>query len=341
MSKSPAISASQPPLVDPELISRLDDPSSLSQNDVLAIRIALASHTHVSNPTNSPKDPPVSNPKHFTGKRGELENFLSQVRLVTSLQPRRFPTEQSKVLYTCSYLQDAAFTWIQPTLEKLGTDDEPFILSNLQAFFNSLRSTFGDPDRVRTAERDLRALRQSGSAATYAAQFRSLASRLHWGDEALLSQFRVGLSDDVLDALVAQDIPPGLDSYILYAIDVDNRLYERRQEKQNRRTKPSTNLPVRAQFTHRNLLPPPQTSSTHDDGGPAPMQVDSSRHLKFIPLSDKEKQRRRDQKLCLYCGQPNHVVNNCPLKTNRTKPINAAVHSSFQNKSENWKAHHQ
>ena len=31
-------------------------------------------------------------------------------------------------------------------------------------------------------------------------------------------------------------------------------------------------------------------------------------------LSNEEKQRRREQSLCLYCGGPGHIAVNCPAK---------------------------
>jgi hypothetical protein len=41
------------------------------------------------------------------------------------------------------------------------------------------------------------------------------------------------------------------------------------------------------------------------------MQIDSS---SFKKLSQKEKDRRHKEDLCLYCGGQNHQAQNCPIK---------------------------
>ena len=43
---------------------------------------------------------------------------------------------------------------------------------------------------------------------------------------------------------------------------------------------------------------------------PTPMEIDTTR--RHGPLSEEEKQRRRANHLCLYCGGPGHIVVNCP-----------------------------
>ena len=36
-------------------------------------------------------------------------------------------------------------------------------------------------------------------------------------------------------------------------------------------------------------------------------------------LTQEEKERRRRERLCMYCGQPNHIAVNCPtLQTRHT-----------------------
>ncbi|CAG8777446.1 5533_t:CDS:2 [Cetraspora pellucida] len=52
-----------------------------------------------------------------------------------------------------------------------------------------------------------------------------------------------------------------------------------------------------------------------------PMQIDSTR-TKTLP--EEEKQRRRANNLCLYCGEPEHIAKNCPRKANVKYRIDAA-----------------
>ena len=42
---------------------------------------------------------------------------------------------------------------------------------------------------------------------------------------------------------------------------------------------------------------------------PTPMQIDTTHH--HGPLSEEEKQRRRSNRFCLYCGGPGYIVVNC------------------------------
>ena len=72
------------------------------------------------------------------------------------------------------------------------------------------------------------------------------------------------------------------------------------------------------------------------------MEIDTTRRRG--PLSEEEKQRRRANRLCLYCGGPGHIAVNCPHRpkrqvnqitacTNSTKPesISLGVPDSLNN----------
>jgi hypothetical protein len=48
---------------------------------------------------------------------------------------------------------------------------------------------------------------------------------------------------------------------------------------------------------------------------PTPMEIDMTRRRG--PLSDEEKQRRRANRLCLYCGGPGHIAIHCPHRPRR------------------------
>jgi len=118
-------------------------------------------------------DTRVLDPEPFYGDRSKLRDFISQVRLVIQAQPSRFVTERQKVIFTATFLRGSAFSWLQPYLEAIET---PILLSNFESFINELKRVFGDPNQVASAERKLRQLKQTHSAAQYASEFRRISS---------------------------------------------------------------------------------------------------------------------------------------------------------------------
>lgn len=76
--------------------------------------------------------------------------------MVITLQPSRFPTETSKVLYAGSFLRDTPFLWFQPFVT---IDPQPKFMLDFKKFCAELRKNFGDPDEEQTAERQNRFFR--------------------------------------------------------------------------------------------------------------------------------------------------------------------------------------
>lgn len=52
----------------------------------------------------------------------------------------------------------------------------------------------------------------------------------------------------------------------------------------------------------------PDTSSHEEFSAPEPMQMDE------YHLSLRERQRRLQRGLCLYCGEPHHSISTCPVR---------------------------
>ncbi|KAH7292053.1 hypothetical protein KP509_29G049500 [Ceratopteris richardii] len=242
-------------------------------------------------------EPKICMPEKFNGDRTKFRGFLQQVKLYIRMQPDRYPDDASKVGFIGTLLYGQALSWFAPILEK-----DMAVLHNYEAFLGELVATFGDADTSRVAETKLRKLRQGNRpASTYASEFRQLICDLTWHEDYFISQFRWGLRDDVKDLLLTMPEVKTLNEYINQAIQCDNHLFERKQEKQvegrPRQWKP--------------FQPTPR-----DDTMPEPMQIDVTR---FQPLTPQEKQRRRDNKLCLYCGNPGHIAVNCPNKRTNSK----------------------
>src|SRR5437879_3926398 len=100
----------------------------------------------------------------------------------------------------------------------------------------------------------------------------------------------LALSDKTIDTV--QDLAN-------YAIRIDNRLFERRQE--NRRN-PMRHAPTPSATLHAYTIPP---------SGPTPMVLDANRP-RFQFLSLEERQYRMRHGLCLYCRQKGHMAIACP-----------------------------
>lgn len=265
----------------------------------------------------TPREPQVSSPTHFSGNRAELHNFLSQVRLVFDLQPSRFKTEKQKVLYAASFLCDTAYSWFEPLLHQL---PPPSLLNDFDEFAKKLSAVFGDPDQIATAERDIRNLRQRTSTSVYAAEFQRLAAYLLWNDAALASQFYWGLSDAVKDTMAQMDRPEDLASLIATAIRIDTRQTERKLEQRNRAPVAQPLAPQLQQ--HFAPQPLPAQAPT-----PAliPMDIEAT-ISKRGPLTAEEKERRRRNNLCMYCGKPGHFALNCPVR-----PSSCVAATSYTN----------
>lgn len=273
-----------------------------------------------------------SKPKHlerpptYDGKdRAACSTFISSLKQYLRACPATdFPTEDSKINFAISYLRDDAFKWVEPYLE---TRDDPEkcdpMFATASKFFEALLKAKGDPDLKGTYTRKLYALRQTGSAASYTSEFHRLSAYLGWDDEALRAQYEVGLKPEIKDALALRESdPPTLQDLTAAVIKLDNRLYVRKEESRhsNKSSNPVRNPPnpVRnvsnASKGSRNSNSP-SNSASKASNGPAPMDLDASKTRKFKPLTPQEKQYRRDNNLCMYCGTAGHRAAECPRKT--------------------------
>ena len=267
--------------------------------------------TTTSNGRNS--EPKVASPEYFHGQRNKLATFITQVTMVITLQATRFPSEVSKVLYAGSFLRDTAFLWFQPYVT---ADPQPTFMTDFKEFCRELKNTFGDPDEIATAERQLYALRQKGSVTSYMAEFMRFAVLVKWNDEAKAAQFYRGLKDGIKDELSRVGKPSTLKELEDVAIRIDTRLFERQVERGERTsfTNYTSSTPTRF---------PPRPASTFTKTQTTYTKPSENLRAAFQPTSDKttrqgkltpaEYQRRKDNNLCLYCGDKGHQVIKCPI----------------------------
>ncbi|MEE6524685.1 hypothetical protein FKM82_024284 [Ascaphus truei] len=257
--------------------------------------VPLAATPALITPTSEPRLPA---PNRYAGDPSGCRGFLNQCFIQFELMPSHFPSSRIKVAYIISLLTDAALAWASPIWEQ-----RPDLISDLTLFITEFRRVFDTPGRKVTAASSLLNISQGDrTVARYALDFRTVAAETGWNDVALSAVFWQGLSERLKDELAALDRPAGLEDLIDLCIRMDQRLQERRME----RNKHPRGIQSSSFSTIGSLL---STTPVLDE----PMQLGGT------SLSPIEKQRRRRAGLCLYCGNNGHLVFNCPLKPGNAK----------------------
>ncbi|KAG1925390.1 retrotransposable element [Pimephales promelas] len=161
---------------------------------------------------------------------------------------------------------------------------------------DEMKKVFDRSVSGREAARTLAELRQGRrSVSEFSIEFRTLAAECGWNEEAQWDMFLHGLADHVQKEIYALDLPTSLNGLIDLALRVDARLS--RVERRTTSTRTFGEMDVQ-RSSGRDVVSP---VNDHE-----PMQVGRAR------LSWEERERRRSQGLCLYCGGTGHYAYNCP-----------------------------
>jgi len=331
------------------LVQQLREQNALQATENLELHNRLAHlQTRIENqpanqvqfPPAAPLEPKLGLPEKFNGTRTYFRDFVNAVRLTILLQPKRYPDGRSQVGFLGSLLIGPALSWFAPLIEQSSP-----LLGNFDAFLKVFEETFGDADKAKTASYKLRKLQQgTRSAAEYAAEFQRTAVDLPWDEYAKIDQFRYGLRGDVKDLLLTFPEPTSLTEAVSQATRCDNRLYERRQERrlESARTVQQQRPAAYSQFAK---IPPPGRDRSTATGtaqipqpqpfrptAPViqndPMQVDAT--PRYRQLTEEEKKLRRANNLCLYCGQPGHIIRTCPNRHPRTGQNHISSAAAFE-----------
>uniref|UniRef100_A0A803JPC4 ribonuclease H n=1 Tax=Xenopus tropicalis TaxID=8364 RepID=A0A803JPC4_XENTR len=243
-------------------------------------------------------EPKIPLPDRFTGDRKTFRSFMNACKLLFTLKPRTYPSEQARVGTVISLLQGEPQTWAFRLM-----DQQDPVLSRVETFFQAMAVLYDDPHRTSSAETALRSHHQGRRPVEdYTLEFRKYAADTDWNEAALKHQFRIGLTESLKDELARTGIPESLEDFILLTIQLDRRLRERKVERQTL-TAPSWVTP---------RAPPPVRvdPSAPSLPDPEPMQIGALRSA----LSSEERLRLRHLGLCLYCGLSGHLLRDCPTR---------------------------
>ncbi|EED18391.1 retrotransposon polyprotein, putative [Talaromyces stipitatus ATCC 10500] len=270
------------------------------------------------------KQPKTPKPQIFDGKRSELKNFLTQMDMHVAINAVSLGTKESKVVFVATCLTGEAFQWIEPVLreyynseKKDWSDHTKEILGSFKTFKEKFQLAFGNIDEARNAERQLRQLRQTGSARQLAIKFKQIAMILDYSDDVLIAMFENMLKEDVQVELIKMDRPDNIDEFIEQAVKIDDKLYEIKQKRQEIQgwRRHGTALPAN-QRRHRSGN---HGQRRHDPYGPMPMELDAT-----VEAKTYEKKKVRFDKTtvkCYNCNKTGHYAKECrsPRKERQIK----------------------
>lgn len=234
-------------------------------------------------PAPSQPRPVLPLPSRFSGAASECANFVVKLQLLFSVYPTIYPTSPTKCGLLVSLLDGTAADWAARELR-----ETPTLLDHFQTLLDRFVLAFDDHEREFKAQHRIMSIRQGGrSVAAYALEFRQLALHTAWDVAALLAHFLHGLKDDIQDLLLALPSPTSIDQAVTQA----------------------TACEVRLQARARNRGPLSQAAQRQ------PQQPQQSQPRG--PLSQAEKDRRRNLNLCAYCGDAAHHQADCPRRRDR------------------------
>lgn len=256
------------------------------------------------------RDPKVASPDPFSGKVSEFQNFIAQCTLTLTICPNTYPTDEKRVLFVISHLKGGPLTWARDII----FDNKHPLRNDYTAFKTALTDIYGDRAYKTECEDRILTLTQTGSASLYAQKFQALAAPLELDDKAKCFMFYRGLNSEVKRAIITAGRAAFFQALVDQAVNFDQLFFQQlRQEKRD--FKDESTLPTkrrRTSGTTENDYPTmPSTKPPLARTSPprSPPRFIASRPRS--PLTDMQKEYRRQNKLCLYCADPNHIVANC------------------------------
>ena len=189
---------------------------------------------------------------------------------------------------------------------------------------------FGDHHIQSTMQNALQALtmKETQRISEYIVTFSEHAPYTGWNDTVLAGQFYRGLPNRLKDAFLVVGHPHDFGMAHNMALTFDQRYWERQAEsnnyphsahqnrdRQQRSDQGSKSTPDSQKPNAQASGNSPGTSTANSGNSQKKSSgrtSNSSASAPRGPLTNEERERRKREKLCLYCASPDHMVHECP-----------------------------
>ncbi|KAH0606106.1 uncharacterized protein H6S33_003767 [Morchella sextelata] len=259
----------------------------------------------------------LPDPDVFRGDRDRerLHLFKQQMKIKLLGNTDRYPTLQSKLSYAFSRLEGAAANQF---LQYVG--EEGIALPSMTRFYEILDTAFGDPDRMRTARRNLRNIRQrTRTFPDYFAEFQRYAAESGMGEVSRIEALMEGINGELDKSMIHHETPATVDACATLLQRLDNRRRAAEAKRGNKKPWNTTTTPAprpppvnpvtvpRAAASVANA-PATENHPSFRPGGDVPMDLSRERRR----LTPAERNARLVEGRCFYCGGVGHMVRDCP-----------------------------
>lgn len=267
-------------------------------------------------------------PDDFGGEPSKMTKFFAELETYFGYYPETLKEDEDRVLFAANCLVGTAAEWFRPILADYNANHEgptkmkeqtEEIFIKFGNFKGQIEKSFGTMNEEREAERELRFLRQKGALSKHTTTFLRLLTKVNWTEETKKEVYYNSVKSEVKDELFKENRSKiGFTEYTQKAIDIDNRNYERSQERK---------------MDKHGYIPKTQANqgkkredhvASSNDGRPGRMDIDTinSRKFKgtcnFCGKTGHKEIDCRSKQTCNFCGKKGHQEANCYTKKNGT-----------------------
>ena len=156
-----------------------------------------------------------------------------------------------------------------------------------------------------------------GSAARTASEFQQIIAHLDWDKDTYIAWFEEILKPEIQEKLIWQERPETLSELIVWAVKINNTLYnlntckKERQNGNNYWGKPWNN---HYQANNKQTFQQHNQPRYDNPYGLQPMELDTTQQQWKGLLSTQEKEQQQNEKLCFACGKSGHMSRDCRTK---------------------------